>query len=880
MSGSIRPRVSRRRFFKQAGVSTLAFIGQPEAAIPAETACQNTGSRATQTTSPCEKASMDCVVRPAVSSRAYALLKKGCRVRQEGSAVILANDYLSVAISANNGQIEAVTNKITRQRYALSRDHAGFRGVDGSGENLEWMADSQQSRHITVTLESEAESSRVVLSENLNSLKASLVYSLKRRQFWIERQIIVESVGPPVELCQLIYGRLEIAGATPRVLRLGKFDRPLLLSKGTGGVFAGVGFWFYEVDDSGVYQNADIACRVEGRFESEPWYLGVFQAEESEPYAGWLWYKNFLEMRKAAYDKQELWSYWNAGWGQWGIDIDDASAPPYIDLAHQLGVRSIAFGSGDAGKGLPAYLELARASAVAKKNLTELKKSGIDVGFLESGGLMGKWEQESVLNTKLSALKAAAEEGFGALHFDFFSTVDSYRAHRNVAMYLRAARSLSNYTECHLGMADYGPQFQREVLVNHPADLRGFELSHFSSDWTTLLGFRQSRSEWQRRFQYLMPEYGLYYFLTHYSNWGHPRQYSDPEPQQFLYEPHSYCGIAYNFHDKIGFRESIVAASAFSPFFVFGHLDLKMPASDAAFARDFQRWVAENIEIMRLGRVCLENEHCCVMSKIRDGRGCLFAVNYSPGEKTFRMQLEGLSGLRAQQVYPVRERAFSIKNGSPVEVKGRGESVVILDINNGLKSFPPENKGNLRIDLTAWERLKSGWKATFMIPDIRQGLTAGRDPSLPRKLLSLDQLEAPPSSIQPMAQPPKAMTVLGRGKLPSQFLDAYGFQENKIVDTWKIAPWAFADRVWLVYYPTRPFLLGDKAPALEVNGKPTPLIPRVDYRPQKVSDWKCPLLFADVTEQCRYGQVNQIIIAGSEEEQPSACYIISAAGSP
>jgi hypothetical protein len=429
-------------------------------------------------------------------------------------------------------------------------------------------------------------------------------------------------------------------------------------------------------------------------------------------------------------------------------------------------------------------------------------------------------------------------------------------------------------------MADYGPQFQHEVIVNHPADLHGFDLSHFSSDWTTLLGFRQSRSEWQRRFQYLMPEYSLYYFLTHYSNWGHPREYSDPEPQQFLYKPHAYCGIAYNFHDRIGFRESIVAASAFSPFFVFGHLDLKMPASDTAFARDFQRWVAENIEIMRLGRVCLENEHCCVMSKIRDGRGCLFAVNYSPGEKTFRMQLEGLSGLRAQQVYPGRERAFSIKNGRPVEVTVRGESVVILDINKGLKSFPPENKGTLRIDLTAGEQLESGWKAAFMMPDIRQKLKAGRDPSLPRELLSLDQLEESPSLNPHSGHPPGAMTVLGRGKLPGQFLDAYGFREDRYVDTWKLAPWAFADRVWLVYCPTRPFLLGDKAPELEVNGKPTPLIPRVDYRPQKVSDWKCPLFFADVTERCLYGQVNQVVLAGGEQEQPSACYIISAAGSP
>lgn len=127
---------------------------------------------------------------------------------------------------------------------------------------------------------------------------------------------------------------------------------------------------------------------------------------------------------------------------------------------------------------------------------------------------------------------------------------------------------------------------------------------------------------------------------------------------------------------------------------------------------------------------------------------------------------------------------------------------------------------------------------------------------------------------------PHAMTVSGKGKLPSQFLDAYGFRKDRYVDTWRLAPWAFADRVWLVCCPVRSFLLGDTALSLAINWKPTPLIPRVDYRPQRVSGWKCPLYFADVTERCRYGQMNQVVLAGGKEEQPRACYVISAAGSP
>ena len=39
-----------------------------------------------------------------------------------------------------------------------------------------------------------------------------------------------------------------------------------------------------------------------------------------------------------------------------------------------------------------------------------------------------------------------------------------------------------------------------------------------------------------------MPEDGLYYYLTHYANWGNPRRYTDPEPQQFIWSVAAYCG--------------------------------------------------------------------------------------------------------------------------------------------------------------------------------------------------------------------------------------------------------------------------------------------------------------------------------------------------
>ena len=165
------------------------------------------------------------------------------------------------------------------------------------------------------------------------------------------------------------------------------------------------------------------------------------------------------------------------------------------------------------------------------------------------------------------------------------------------------------------------------------------------------------------------------------------------------------------------------------------------------------------------------------------------------------------------------------------------------------------------------------------MPDIREFLARNKELSVPKELLSLEQQG---EIVIPTVE------WLGRGKLPEQFLKTYGFRNNKIVETWKFAPWAFADRVCslrsasklrfsaLVYRPAKPLPLGEALPTVQINEKTVSLIPRVDYRPEKTEDWKCPMLFADVTDVCKYGQNNSVILSGLSEEWPYNCYIISA----
>ena len=822
--------------------------------------------------------SISCDVYPALPDKLSAKPSRGASAHNEGNSVLLTNDYLTVQISASWGVITAIENKLTGQRFELDDDQAGLEYATGDAITQTWVARSGVPRDFAVTLHNAAPASEVVLEDRRRNTPV-ITYMLRPDECWVERKIKASSDKLIVR--RLIYGRLQAQGSV-RILELGKYDRPKIVSREAGGLFGGIAGWFYAVDSNGIYENRVMNYDApRGSFESEPWYVGVFKAEPGEPYPGWLWYRTFLRARKSAHDKQKSWSYWNAGWGQWGVEIDDPSAKDCIELARRLGIRSIAFGSGGSGKGLRGYVESAKTNPVVRENLGFARKSGIGAGFLDSGGLKERWADPIVLREKLRDLEESARAGYRTIHFDFFSTVDTFTAHRNVSEYFRAAREKMDFTECHLGMAEYGPQFQREVLLNHPTDLAGFDISRFSSDWATFLGFRHSRAEWQSRYDYLMPEYGLYYFLTHYSNHGHPRRYTDPEPQQLLYGPQAYCGLAYNFHDVLGFREVLAAASAFSPYYVFGYLDLKMPGRDGAYAQRFLQWVDENVDLLRLGRICFEDSNACVVSKVRGNEGAIYCLNYGPSRRQFRLKfhLGNKMPVTLRQVYPARGEELRVRNTEDFVVEVGGESVAIFNLNDGLKTLPPTNESQFPIDVTGWSRSGAVFAAVFKMPDIRRLLAKPTNQDLPKLVLSLDEVqESMPELVDKVRVSPgspltSVISWIGRGRLPAAFKSAYGFKD-RTVETWRLAPWAFADRVWLVYRPAKPVNLAGTFPQIELNGKKVELCPRVDYRGAGAT-WNCPLFFADVTNTCGYGESNRVVLSGVDE--PGNCYVTTAA---
>ncbi len=817
---------------------------------------------------------VDCSIYPAIPDGMKAFESAGCRASVSGDQAVLENGFARFEISRATGTVEAVENRVTGERYEVD-DSTGFEVILPDGAlvtipgSLTFSAPAGRGAaadQATLNIEGELEGTRVTLS-----------YQIRADAFWIERSLTVNPKGGRARLRLVSYGRLRAKTGAPteeRVLRLGKFDRPRLLSSDKGGLFGGVGWWFYDVGADGVYENRHLDYEFEGEFHSQPWYLGVFRNEEAEPYRGWLWYKSFLEIRKGRGDRRASWSYWNAGWGQWGIDIDDRTAAPYIDLIQSLGIRSVAFGSGGAGLGINRYVQLLRtAPAAVAENARLTRQKGIEFGFLDNGGLGAKWEDETIVAAKLELLDESVRQGIRALHFDFFKTSDTFRAHHNVARYFRAAARSLDYTECHLGMADYGPQFQRLVLVNHPTDVHGFDISHFSSDWATFLAFRQSRREWQARYDNLMPEYGLYYFLTHYANWGHPRRYTDPEPQQFLYGPHAYCGIAYNFHDLFGFRRSIAAASAFTPFFVFGHLELRMPEDEASFARSYLRWAADHADLLRPARISSETDSYAVVSKIRDGKGPVFLLNYGPMPVTFRLHWKAAHPVeQLDLVFPERRPLPGGESSRAIEIEVPGESVVILDVNRSLRYPPPSDQSRLAAYANqATDAAELIFRATELPTRYARQLQ-----QLPRYLSALDNTAEAASGILDAEEEKLAeiMKLVGRGPLPQVFRTAYGFEDDR-VETWKVAPWASGDRVWLVLRPEKAVPLARPFPRAIFNGGAVPLIPRVDYRAKSTENWSSPLFYADVTRQFRKGRDNRVLIEGIEKNR-FFCYLASA----
>lgn len=811
---------------------------------------------------------IDAVVRAAVPDALSRFASGGSRVEARGERIILSNGYLEAEISASTGIVLGIRNRLTGERHRIDGDRTGFSFTRKPGGTVTWSASGETRRSFETDPQMSPQGmAAVVLTDHVAGDAPATVrirYSLAPDAFWVERQLSVEAGD--VVYGTLDYGAGKIEGADVHELKLGKYDAPRLLLTDKGGVFEGVGWWFYEVAD-GVYRNTAMDYATSGTFEAEPWYIGVLKPESGEPYPGWLWYKTFLAQRKRTHDKQRDYVLWNARSGYDFRPITDPAILAFVDTAESIGLDGVTTGE---VRGVGPESHRAASDPAARRVINAFVSKGISFGLHEGAVDASKWASEAAFREKLAEVDFARAQGIGNLSVDFLKITDRFADHRRVAEFFRHIRETMEYTECHLGMAAYGPQFQREVLVNHPTDLHGFDIGRFSSDWATITGFRKSRREWQVRYDYLMPENGLFYFCTHYSNY--PRLHQDPEPQQFLFRAHAWRGLAYAFQDRFGYRDAVAAQGAFSTFHIFGYLDPDMPADDRRFTQAYLDWVRRNADVLSRGRVAIENDEVLVMSKLRDGRGGIFVINYTPGAKRFRLRfdLAGQPALSVRRVYPDRGRSERVAPDGSVSVELPGERLAIFEVGDGFNGLPPVNPSAFPIDVVDWTGSGPEHSAAFDMPDVGKRLASQADPGLPRRVEIADATQADRLAAKSAGR--------SLGEPPREFLDAYGFKDGKYLETWKAAPWAFADRVWFVYTPGVQPAIVDAAPSLKLNGRDISLHPRVQYEPadKDARRWTVALWFADITDACRFGGRNRVILSGIRDAAPGSCYVTCA----
>jgi hypothetical protein len=111
--------------------------------------------------------------------------------------------------------------------------------------------------------------------------------------------------------------------------------------------------------------------------------------------------------------------------------------------------------------------------------------------------------------------------------------------------------------------------------------------------------------------------------------------------------------------------------------------------------------------------------------------------------------------VKIRLIYPKSENLALKGDGRLVNIRVKGESVAILDVNESVNSLPPQNPSRFPIDLAQWRKNPDGWSGSFALPGMREKLEehAVNCISIPNRLLSQDELQDSNPSLLDMVKP-------------------------------------------------------------------------------------------------------------------------------
>ncbi|MBI3986337.1 MAG: hypothetical protein HY343_05430, partial [Lentisphaerae bacterium] len=171
-----------------------------------------------------------CLVYPAVPTRLSLGGEQGCSARVQGDSVFLSNGYLAAEIPLRMATIRSIRNKITNQTFALNGDQTGFAAAVDGGETVAWSAGADAPGDFSAQTAEGPDAASVVFTARAGTLSIAVSYEIRREHFWLERRLAVEGGAHRLDFDRLVYGRLDVSGSHARILELGKFDCPRLLT--------------------------------------------------------------------------------------------------------------------------------------------------------------------------------------------------------------------------------------------------------------------------------------------------------------------------------------------------------------------------------------------------------------------------------------------------------------------------------------------------------------------------------------------------------------------------------------------------------------------------------------------------------------------------
>jgi hypothetical protein len=107
----------------------------------------------------------------------------------------------------------------------------------------------------------------------------------------------------------------------------------------------------------------------------------------------------------------------------------------------------------------------------------------------------------------------------------------------------------------------------------------------------------------------------------------------------------------------------------------------------------------------------------------------VYAVNYTPGSKNFRLKLDVPSKelISVRQIYPELGATRRVAAGATIEVEIKGERLAIFEVNNGVQGLPPQNPSAFPVDVALRRKSELEYEASFALPLVQEQLARRKD---------------------------------------------------------------------------------------------------------------------------------------------------------